>query len=259
MSRLPDIYDDDYEDVEEGSSSVYLGQWCNFHLDNPDETKYLVGKKQNNETMPEGTYLLLNVVSYLRRFREGDNGGLYPEHIQRPPQQKWDDFRAEQGDMDESLWPTDDNGNPRDPYQKVQHMHMLHVQAPKYFTLTLHTFSAFDSIRDLMKEIRQFRGVRLPNTYAEIELHAQPAKIRGRWRTRPKFVLTNRWLPNPFVQTVRPVLPPGAAAEAPKAVEHKSEPNGHGSSIPPGTIMTGNPNYQGEPNLSTDLDDEIPV
>jgi hypothetical protein len=271
MAPLPNIYDDDYEDIEDLTSSVYLGSWCGYHLDNPDEAKYLVGKPVNKEPMPQGTYILLNVVSYLRAFVPNDNGpGIHPEHFgPRRPNQKWEDLRSEVAaidpetfTLDEARWPTNDSGNPKDPLTKVQHMHLLHVQNPKYYTLVLHTFSAFDSIRELMKEIKEFRGIRMTNTYAEIELRAQPAKVKGRWRTRPKFVLTNRWLPNPFV-TAATQLGNGnqiAAAEAPKTIEapKTSEPEVGTSSVSAGTIRTGNPNHRGEPSLTTELEDEIP-
>lgn len=159
---------------------------------------------RDKEPVPYGTKLIAIMPSIMIGWMKwSDEGapdarmGLLEDNYAPPG-------RSELGDNDQSLWPRDDRGSIRDPWQRANTMIMVaEKDFDQQYTFSTTSKGGRDAVGDLCKDYGRHRRLR-PNELPVVRLdsgsYRHPNRSFGEIRT-PVFQITS-WINNDIVPMI---------------------------------------------------------
>ena len=119
----------------------------------------------NNDPVPPGLRLVVmeSKAAWVKWW-----GGLPIEHIWRAPGQPLPE-REDLPDGDPSLWETDADGEPKDPWQLTKYLFLVNPETAEQFTFSTTSWGGRSEINDLSEKIALMRVAR-PKAYPIVEL-----------------------------------------------------------------------------------------
>jgi hypothetical protein len=154
---------------------------------------YIAG--ENNDSIAVGTIFTANVEELQLRWTKWIDNKVVDEHAALAVNNKISPSRAELGDDDESKWPLDDGGQPRDPWRFAAYLPLLSEQS-ELFTFVANSRGSHSAIADLSRRYlnhnRRHADV-FPKIKVDVGSYQHKVRAYGRIKV-PDFVPAG-WAP----------------------------------------------------------------
>ncbi len=186
--------DDPFLEYSKAGGGTIVGELLKFA-----KGDYLAG--QDNREIPIGTRLIANMdtletgwVCWVDGKPADHRMGLVAEGFAPA-------WRKDLGDNDKSLWALDDKGNPRDPWQKTEHIVLADPRDGTLYTFVTSSVGGRNALRDLCCDYAHGRRQH-PDKHPVIELgvdsYQHTNKQLGRIKT-PMFTIAG-WCPKDSIE-----------------------------------------------------------
>lgn len=183
---------------------------------------YLVG--QNGDIMQEGTQLAVNMNELLVGWIKWQDKKPAEQLMGRLADRFVPAKRDALGDTDKSLWETDDDGNPQDPWQFTNYLLMKMPgidDQDALFTFTASSHGGIGAITKLCDSYSKLRRMRSPGEMPVIKLGVERYQHKKYgWIKNPEFKITGWVSPLEFTAAMEQEQ---AQAEADKAAREAAD------------------------------------